>query len=71
MVVTDNLPSDLILTDIDSGVETTAPSDGFTQLKPNGGVRPIHLLCPAPKRTGPGNGKKSRKGFPIHGAYRF
>ncbi|PRY75296.1 urea transport system permease protein [Yoonia maritima] len=31
----------LILTDIDSGVETTAPSDGFTQLKPNGGVRRV------------------------------
>ncbi len=31
----------LTLTDIDTGAETTAPSDGFTQLKPNGGVRRV------------------------------
>ena len=30
---------DLVLTDIDNGTETTSLSDGFTQLKPNGGVR--------------------------------
>ncbi len=31
----------LTLTDIDTGAETTVPSDGFTQLKPNGGVRRV------------------------------
>ena len=31
----------LTLTDIDTGDETTAPSDAFTQLKPNGGVRRV------------------------------
>ncbi len=31
----------LALTDIDTGAETTVPSDGFTQLKPNGGVRRV------------------------------
>ncbi|WP_294620226.1 urea ABC transporter permease subunit UrtB [uncultured Roseovarius sp.] len=31
----------LALTDIDSGAETTAPADGFTQIKPNGGVRRV------------------------------
>ena len=31
----------LRLTDIDSGEETTAPSDGFIQIKPNGGVRRV------------------------------
>ena len=31
----------LILTDIDTGAETTVPEDGFKQLKPNGGVRRV------------------------------
>ena len=31
----------LALTDIDSGAETTAAADGFTQIKPNGGVRRV------------------------------
>ncbi|MEY1554006.1 urea ABC transporter permease subunit UrtB [Yoonia sp. R2331] len=31
----------LTLTDIDSGAQTTAPADGFKQLKPNGGVRRV------------------------------
>ncbi|MCG3269458.1 urea ABC transporter permease subunit UrtB [Yoonia sp. I 8.24] len=31
----------LNLTDIDSGVQSTAPAAGFTQLKPNGGVRRV------------------------------
>ncbi len=31
----------LTLTDIDSGAQTTAPADGFRQLKPNGGVRRV------------------------------
>ena len=31
----------LTLTDIDSGAETTAAADGFTQIKPNGGVRRV------------------------------
>ncbi|WP_394180586.1 urea ABC transporter permease subunit UrtB [Yoonia maritima] len=39
--IADEDGDNLILTDIDSGVETTAPSDGFTQLKPNGGVRRV------------------------------
>ena len=39
--IVDEDGDNLILTDIDSGVETTAPSDGFTQLKPNGGVRRV------------------------------
>jgi urea transport system permease protein len=30
---------DLVLTDIDTGAQTTAPQAGFTQIKPNGGVR--------------------------------
>jgi len=39
--IADEDGDNLILTDIDSGIETTAPSDGFTQLKPNGGVRRV------------------------------
>ena len=39
--IVDEDGDNLILTDIDSGAETTAPSDGFTQLKPNGGVRRV------------------------------
>ncbi|MEJ6397132.1 urea ABC transporter permease subunit UrtB [Yoonia sp. 208BN28-4] len=31
----------LALRDLDSGLETTASSDGFTQLRPNGGVRRV------------------------------
>ena len=31
----------LTLTDIDGGTQTTAPAAGFTQLKPNGGVRRV------------------------------
>ena len=31
----------LTLTDIDTGEETTATADGFTQIKPNGGVRRV------------------------------
>ncbi|MEM6406810.1 MAG: urea ABC transporter permease subunit UrtB [Pseudomonadota bacterium] len=31
----------LALRDIDTGEESTAPDDGFTQLKPNGGVRRV------------------------------
>ncbi|KJZ19165.1 urea ABC transporter permease subunit UrtB [Loktanella sp. S4079] len=31
----------LLLTDIDTGVETTVPDAGFTQIKPNGGVRRV------------------------------
>jgi len=31
----------LTLTDIDTGVQSTAPVDDFTQLKPNGGVRRV------------------------------
>jgi urea transport system permease protein len=31
----------LILTDIDSGAETSATADGFTQIRPNGGVRRV------------------------------
>ncbi len=31
----------LTLTDIDTGAQTTAPVDGFQQLKPNGGVRRV------------------------------
>ncbi len=32
---------DLTLTDVDTGAETVAPKAGFTQLKPNGGVRRV------------------------------
>ena len=35
---TDNV---LTLTDIDTGEQRTAPAEGFTQLKPNGGVRRV------------------------------
>jgi urea transport system permease protein len=35
---TDNV---LTLTDIDTGAQKTAPAEGFTQLKPNGGVRRV------------------------------
>lgn len=31
----------LTLTDVDTGEETSVPSDGFTQLRPNGGVRRV------------------------------
>ena len=31
----------LTLTDVDSGEETNVPADGFTQLRPNGGVRRV------------------------------
>ena len=31
----------LVLTDVDTGEETSVPSDGFTQLRPNGGVRRV------------------------------
>ena len=31
--------ADLALTDIDTGAQTTVPQAGFTQIKPNGGVR--------------------------------
>ncbi len=31
----------LTLTDIDTGAQSTAPADGFKQLKPNGGVRRV------------------------------
>ena len=33
--------ANLTLTDIDTGAETTVPKDGYSQIKPNGGVRGV------------------------------
>lgn len=33
--------ANLALTDIDTGAETTVPKDGYSQIKPNGGVRGV------------------------------